>query len=165
MLHKQVCRCAEDQNQEPCEHTDEERTLEGAWCTPELYKALEKGYRVISVQQVWHYDKWTMYNGQDPDSGLFTQYIDTFLRLKMQASGIKVLPGSSGTCINYAAFDLGWPPWVQTEEDKEQFLVEYEQREGIELDPTQIEVNKGLRFIAKLALNSFWGKVNGFSKS
>ncbi len=58
--------------------------------------------------------------------------------------------------------DVGWPKWVQMEEDKERYILEYEQREGIQLDPAQIEVNKGLRFIAKLALNSFWGKVDRF---
>ncbi len=124
----------------------------------ELYKALEKGYQVISVQQVWHYDRWAKYNDQDPDSGLFTRYIDTFLRLKAQASGRLFLVGA----VSNVTFldNLGWPSWVQSDEDKEGFITEYEQREGIQLDPSQVEVNKGLRFIAKLALNSFWGKVS-----
>ncbi len=124
----------------------------------EVYKALEKGYRVISVQQVWHYERWAKYNGQDPDSGLFTRYIDTFLRLKAQASGRLILAGavSNVTFLN----NLGWPSWVQSDGDKEGFIAEYEQREGIQLDPSQVEVNKGLHFIAKLALNSFWGKVS-----
>ena len=34
----------------------------------------------------------------------------------------------------------------------------YEEREGIRLDPTKIQHNAGLRSLAKLLLNSFWGK-------
>ena len=54
----------------------------------------------------------------------------------------------------------GWPDDVITEEDKLQFIKEYEEEEGILLDPNEIEKNNGLREIAKLMLNSFWGKVN-----
>ncbi len=58
--------------------------------------------------------------------------------------------------------DVGWPKWLQMEEDKERYILEDEQREGIQLDAAQIEVKKGLCFIAKLPLNSFWGKVDRF---
>lgn len=34
----------------------------------------------------------------------------------------------------------------------------YEKKEGLRLDPEKIEVNPGLRSLAKLLLNSFWGK-------
>ena len=34
----------------------------------------------------------------------------------------------------------------------------YEEREGIRLDPSKIQHNAGLRSLAKLLLNSFWGK-------
>ena len=34
----------------------------------------------------------------------------------------------------------------------------YKEHEDIELDPNQIEKNPGLRSLAKLMLNSFWGK-------
>ncbi len=33
---------------------------------------------------------------------------------------------------------------------------------GIKLDPNEIEENAGLRAVAKLFLNSFWGKVKFF---
>ena len=35
-----------------CNHTPEERTLRGTWCTPEIEKAVEKGYRVIQIHEV-----------------------------------------------------------------------------------------------------------------
>ena len=38
------------------------------------------------------------------------------------------------------------------------YVNDYHRREGISLDPDRIEKNPGLRSLAKLALNSFWGK-------
>lgn len=52
-----------------------------------------------------------------------------------------------------------WPAHVQTEEEKVAYLEGYEQVEKIKLDRNQIENNPGLRELAKLMLNSFWGKV------
>ena len=37
------------------------------------------------------------------------------------------------------------------------YLQEMKKKEGISLDPARIEKNEGLRFIAKILLNSFWG--------
>lgn len=54
----------------------------------------------------------------------------------------------------------GWPKWVKTEADKQKFIRDYEVNEGIHLDPNEIEKNEGLRQLAKLMLNSFWGKVS-----
>jgi hypothetical protein len=53
----------------------------------------------------------------------------------------------------------GWPSWVKTESDCEQYIRNYEDHMGIKLDAKEIETNAGLRAIAKLFLNSFWGKV------
>ena len=38
-----------------CYHTPEERMLCGTWCTPEIEKAVEKGYRVVQIYEVWHF--------------------------------------------------------------------------------------------------------------
>ena len=54
--------------------------------------------------------------------------MDTFVRLKQQASG--------------------WPEGCVTEEQKLEYLVQFLHDEGIELDPQQIEFNAGLRMIA-----------------
>jgi hypothetical protein len=51
-----LCRtCSENQQQKPCQHNDEERTLTGTWVTDELKKALEKGYVVQRIYEVWHF--------------------------------------------------------------------------------------------------------------
>ena len=47
---------------------------------------------------------------------------------------------------------------MRTEEDKAQYVREYEVHEGIQLDPTMIRKNPGRKATAKLMLNSFWGK-------
>jgi len=99
-------------------------------------------YQIEKMYEVWDYAEDSTYDPHTRTGGLFAEYINKFLRLKKQADG--------------------WPGWVKTEEDKERYILEYEQREGIKLDPTQIEKNAGLRNLAKLMLNSFWGKVGFF---
>ena len=55
----------------------------------------------------------------------------------------------------------GFPPECDTDEKKGQYIADYAAKEGIQLDPRQIVKNPGLRALAKLMLNSFWGKCNG----
>ena len=62
--------------------------LRGTWCTPELVKAVEKGYTLLKIHEVWHFpeaQRWT---------GLFADYVNTWLKLKQQSAG--------------------WPSWCQT---------------------------------------------------
>ncbi|XP_032241520.2 uncharacterized protein LOC116620088 [Nematostella vectensis] len=122
-------RCAELEWQGSCTHTDEERAFTGTWCHPEIHEALDKGYTVVKVYEVWHWDQWDC---------LFQEYIKTFLKYKQEASG--------------------WPAWCVTEAEKQQYVSEYERREGVVLDPAKIERNAGARSMAKMALNCMWGK-------
>ena len=69
---------------------------------------------------------------------MFSEYIDCFFKMKLQASG--------------------YPKNVNTEAEKKQFVADYKEHEGIDLDPKKIEYNPGLRQIGKLCCNSFWGK-------
>ena len=62
-----------------CPHTKEERALTGTWCTPELQAAVVKGYMIVKVHEVWHFPE------QRRD--LFMNYINTFLKIKQEASG------------------------------------------------------------------------------
>ena len=52
----------------------------------------------------------------------------------------------------------GWPAGCETDEAKREYVAEYLHREGVQLDEKAIENNAGLRSLAKLILNSFWGK-------
>ena len=78
-----------------------------------------------------------MYDSYDEQGGLFTEYINTFLRIKQEASGI---------------------PDDVNSENLNSYIEEYEKHEGIHLIPENIERNLGLRGVSKLALNSFYGK-------
>ena len=134
-----LCRtCAEQQNQKPCKCRDEDRHLLGTWCTPEIQKAVERGYVILKIYEVYHWNETKQFDKETGENGLFAGYINMFLKLKQEASG--------------------WPDWVKTENDAVQYLVEYREKEGITLDRENIKQNTALRSIAKILLNSFWGK-------
>ena len=122
-------QCAKEQNLTECNHTDENRMLQGTWATPETYYAVEKGYKIVKIYEVWHYTERV--------TGLFRSYKDAFLKIKQQASG--------------------WPAWCTTEELKEQYIENYQQREGIRLDYDKIYKNPSARAGAKQELNNAWG--------
>ncbi|XP_068756959.1 uncharacterized protein [Montipora capricornis] len=133
-----LCRtCVEENISKPllekthaCHHTDEERVLVSTWCTPELEVAVQKGYTIQHVHKVWHFD--------DRRTGLFKSYVDTWLQIKEEASG--------------------WPEGCTTPAQKQAHVDAYEARKGIRLDPAKIKKNPGLRALAKMMLNSMWGK-------
>jgi hypothetical protein len=52
----------------------------------------------------------------------------------------------------------GFPDGCVTDQQKADYIADYAAREGIQLDPRQIMKNPGLRALAKLMLNSFWGR-------
>ena len=82
-----LCLCVTKEMSKPflertpvCTHTDWERQLVGTWCTPELLKAIEKGYTAICVHEVWHF--------LTTRRGLFKDYVNTWLKIKEEASGL-----------------------------------------------------------------------------
>ena len=52
----------------------------------------------------------------------------------------------------------GWPASCDTKEKKLQYVEDYFEKEGVRLVFTNVTKNPGLRALAKLMLNSFWGK-------
>jgi hypothetical protein len=38
-----------------CTHNNEERALSGTWTTDEVSKAIEKGYLIKEIYEVWHF--------------------------------------------------------------------------------------------------------------
>ena len=52
----------------------------------------------------------------------------------------------------------GPPDWIKTPEDAKEYIDRYFEKEGVSLDGEKIEKNPGMRALAKLCLNSFWGK-------
>lgn len=53
----------------------------------------------------------------------------------------------------------GYPSWVKNHRDEMEYIERYYEREGISLEKDKILRNEALRFIAKIMLNSFWGKL------
>ena len=89
------------------------------------------------MYEVWHFSETAQYDKASGEGGIFAGYIDTFLRIKQEASG--------------------YPDWCMTEQDKIKFKQDYFEAEGIRLE--NVEKNKGMRAIAKIMLNSLWGKI------
>lgn len=79
-----------------------------------------------------------MYHFSRSSTTLFSSYIDTFLKTKQESSG--------------------WPAECTTDVQKDAYLRSYLEKEGVQLDPSNIALNPGKRAVSKLALNSFWGR-------
>ncbi len=73
-----------------CRHSEEERSFWGTFTTIEVQKAIEKGYRILKIHEIWHF--------KEPSTDLFSEYVNHFLRLKQKSSGFL--------------------EWVQTPEDQ-----------------------------------------------
>ena len=53
-----LCKtCADTCNQTTCTHEDNQRAIQGTWCHVELEKAIEKGYRVLQIHEVWQFPR------------------------------------------------------------------------------------------------------------
>ena len=52
-------KCADGYKQTPCTHTDEQRSWTGTWATIEVQHAVSKGYRLLKVHEVWHFERTT----------------------------------------------------------------------------------------------------------
>ena len=131
-------KCAVSNRQGTCHCTPRERDLTGEWTTLELLDALEEGYVIQRIHEVYHFRERAVFTPGEDGSALFADYINTFLKGKQEASG--------------------WPSSDMTPEEKDDYLSLYERVEGIRLDESNIEFNSGKRATNKLLLNSFWGK-------
>lgn len=61
-----LCRtCADKKSQNTCQCTEGERSITGTWCTVEVGKAVERGYVVLAVYEVYHWSQSTQYDQQN----------------------------------------------------------------------------------------------------
>ena len=74
-------------NKEMCKCLDSDRMFTHTYCTPELEVAMNMGYSIFQIHEVLHWEETEMYNPVTKEGGLFTQYINTFLKLKQESSG------------------------------------------------------------------------------
>ena len=131
-------KCACNENKEMCKCLDSDRMFTHTYCTPELEVAMNMDYSIIQIHEVLHWEETEMYNPVTKEGGLFTKYINTFLKLKQESSG--------------------YPQNDTSETERQEYIDNYFNHEGILLDKDCIHKNPGLRSLSKLALNSFYGK-------
>jgi hypothetical protein len=124
LLFPLCAQCASTGDIENCEHDAKDRTLQGTWFSEELKLAEKMGYVIEKVYQVMHFEECT--------DQLFHQYIQTFYKMKILASGVP--------------------------DNVEMFVKDVAEREGIILDVSQFMDNPSRRWLAKLLLNAFWGR-------
>ena len=135
-----LCRtCAEKESRLPCHCTGEERAFVGTYVTVELQEAVRQGYAILKIYEVYHYSETVMYDANSKTGGLFTPYINTFLKVKEEASG--------------------YPAECETAAEKKAYVDRYFEREGVKLDEEKIAFNPGMRLVGKAALNSLWGRL------
>lgn len=103
----------------------------GTWTTIEVLKAAELGYRVTEISEIQHFERQSL--------DLFADYVAMWLKVKQEAAGWSKLG-------------------CHTPEEQEAFVTDYEREMGIAIDPTKVAYNPGMYAIAKLCLNSLWGK-------
>ena len=73
-----------------CGHTRSERCITGTWVSVELQKAVTIGYVIVEIFEAWNYDETTVYDQATSEGDLFAQYMNTFMKIKMEASGYPV---------------------------------------------------------------------------
>ena len=98
-----LCRtCVQSCSTGECTHTeDTERAFTGTWVIDEVRLAVEKGYRILEIYEVYEYQV-TQYNPESGEGGHFVDYINTILKLKAEASG--------------------YPCWVRSLEDENLYI-------------------------------------------
>jgi len=108
-----------------CIHSQlEDRCFWGTFTTPEIKVALENGYRIVDVAEIWSWSR------SKRSVSLFKNYINKFLKIKIEASG--------------------WPQSIcSCPQDKERefeilcshklaYLKDLQKKEGIILDPLKV---------------------------
>ncbi len=111
-----------------CRHNDNDRSFIGTWTTVEVDLAIAYGYKIKKIFEIWHWST---------KDNLFESYVNDYIKIKQENSG--------------------FPSNVKTEDDKNKYISDYYENEGILLDYAKIKKNEGARCIAKLMLNSNWG--------
>jgi hypothetical protein len=100
--------------------SDAERALTGTWVIDEVRLAVQKGYKILEIFEVYVYTA-TQYDPKTGHSGLFVEYINTFLKIKVEASG--------------------FPDWFRTSDDEDIYVQAFSESEGICLDKDGIKFN------------------------
>ena len=113
--------------------------MTGCWGTEEIYLAMQNGYLVTKIYELYHWEK-------DEYSDQYLRgYVGYFLRMKQESEGWKKLGASSDN---------------PSEEEKLTVMKELYQQNGHigKIRIEKVEKNPIKRQLAKLYLNALWGK-------
>lgn len=113
--------------------------MEGCWGTEEIYLAMQNGYEVEEVYELYYWDE------RNRSSCHFAAYVNYFFQLKQEAEGWKKLGASSDTPSEEEQLELVEKLYVQN-------------GNLAKIRPHKVRKNAVLRSLAKLYLNSLWGK-------
>lgn len=133
--------CASNLQINQCQHNERERALYGTWPMIEIHEALKCNYRILKTIEIWQYNT-QQHCPEKGVEGVFTEYMRTFLRLKVENSG-------------YAAD-------ITTEEERDRYVSEFVRDNNIPLDKAKIQDNASYRLLAKLFVNSLCMFVSNF---
>jgi hypothetical protein len=97
--------------------------------TPELQCALQNGYK---LKRVWEYHQYQR------STDLFKSYIRRYLKLKIECGGM--------------------PAHIQSDEQWDEYALYHRRELGVELERSKMVKNAGKKQLAKMMLNSLWGK-------
>lgn len=112
----------------PCKHSETERALRGTWATPEIDVAIQLGYRLMKVYEVWHFEH--------SSNHLFSGYVELFLQEKFHSKG--------------------YPSHARTDQQRKAFIAYIFEKENVKLDDARMIPNLGRLLVAKLCLNCLW---------
>ena len=100
----------------------------GVWNSEELKLAVQYGYEILELYEVIHFE--------ERSNNLFADYIRVFFKIKAECS----FKG-------------------KTDADKDAYIADLNSgRFPVKLDRTKLAFNEGFRQVAKLCLNTLWGK-------
>ena len=139
------------------------RPMTGSWGTEELRIAIENGYKVDEIYEVYHWSE------EERSDKLLRGYVSYFLQMKQVRAGA---PTTRMHCVHYLTkylFNLqeaeGWVKMgasSETPSEEEQLEIQERvfQQSGCigKIRPECVKKNPVKRQMAKLFLNSLWGK-------
>jgi len=108
------------------------------WVVDEVWVAVRHGYTVLKIHEFYKSEV-TRYDPKTGEGGHFVRNIDTFLKLKAEASG--------------------YPGRVRGPEDEDGYAQFFRDIEGIELDKNMIQKNTAKSGLAKLWLICLWREL------
>ena len=112
--------------------------MTGTWITPEVNEAVSMGYVIEEIYEVAHWE--------NTSRDLFKDYIDTFMKLKAESSGIDV-------------YDESGEPKEPTDEELEHRVQQFQEHEQVTLDKSNIKDNPGMYKVSKMMLVALGGKL------